>query len=91
MDSFTQLIVQQSPMPISAPVPHSYYCDDNMEAYQIMGPYDVGNERSRDLGSFTGATGPTGHVTPMNQPELTAPQSSSTLQDSRPGGRPNLV
>jgi hypothetical protein len=44
-----------------------------MEAYEIAGPYVADNEASRDLGSFTGATGPTGHVTPAAHPEVTAP------------------
>lgn len=91
MDKFTAMVAMQgNEMAISTPVPHSYYSDDNMDAYQIVGPYSYGNERGRDVGLFTGATGPSGHVTPMNQPELTAPASPSTLQDLRPGGHPDV-
>jgi hypothetical protein len=83
MDRFTQMVVQAEEHPISRPMPHSYYGDDNMEAYLIVGPYAADNEATTDLGLFTGATGPTGHVTPMAHPELTAPQSPSTLSDER--------
>ena len=51
----------------------TYDGDGNMEAYEIAGPYAADNEASRDVGSFTGATGPTGHVTPVAHPEVTAP------------------
>ena len=91
MDAFTEMVAAGgNEAAISTPAAHSYAGDDNMDAYQIVGPYAVGNERTRDLGMFTGATGPSGHVTPMNQPELTAPASPSTLQDTRPGGHPDV-
>ncbi len=75
LDRFTRMIVQDEEQPISRPAPHSYYGDDNMEAYRIVGPYCADNEATDDLGLFSGATGPTGHVTPRRHPELTAPQS----------------
>jgi hypothetical protein len=75
LDRFTRLIVQDEEHPISRPAPHSYYGDDNMEAYRIVGPYCADNEATNDLGLFSGATGPTGHVTPQRHPELAAPQS----------------
>lgn len=76
MDAFTAMVARAEEHPISRPMPHSYYGDDNMEAYHIVGPYCADNEATMDLGQFTGATGPTGHVTPRQHPELTAPQSS---------------
>jgi hypothetical protein len=81
VDAFTGMILAPGPHPISRPMPHSYAEDGNMEAYVIAGPYCQDNEAATDLGAFTGATGPTGHVTPINHPELTAPRSASTTSD----------
>ncbi len=83
LDAFTQMIVQAEEHPISRPMPHSYYGDDNMEAFAIVGPYVRTNEEATDLGAFTGATGPTGHVTPESHPELTAPASPSVTSSGR--------
>lgn len=72
-DTFTGLVVANAERAISQPAPHSYHGDDNMEAYRIAGPYCADNEAETDVGLFTGATGPSGHVTPAAHPELTAP------------------
>jgi hypothetical protein len=72
-DAFTRMILAADEVAISRPAAHSYAGDGNMEAYHIVGPYSRDNEAARDLGAFTGATGPTGHVTPEGHPELTAP------------------
>ncbi len=89
-DAFTEMVLSPGPHPISRPMPHSYAEDGNMEAYTIAGPYCQYPEASTDLGAFTGATGPTGHVTPQDHPELTAPQSPATLSDS-PAPRPSRL
>ena len=73
-DSFTGMIMSAGPGEFAAnPARHSYDGDGNMEAFEIAGPYSTGNEAETDVGTFTGATGPTGHVTPPAHPELTAP------------------
>ena len=72
-DAFTAMILSPGPTEQFTPARHSYDGDGNMEAYGIAGPYVADNEASRDVGSFTGATGPTGHVTPAAHPEVTAP------------------
>ena len=71
-DAFTTMILSSGSTEQFTPARHSYDGDGNMEAYEIAGPYAAGNEASRDVGSFTGATGPTGHVTPAAHPEVTA-------------------
>lgn len=73
VDSFTGMVATHPSSAIQAPARHSYDGDGNMEAYQIAGSYSVANEASTDLGRFTGATGPGGHVTPAGHPEVTAP------------------
>lgn len=62
-DQFTRLAMEAGPDGIATPAAHSYDGDGNMEAYEIAAPYAARNEASTDLGAFTGATGPTGHVT----------------------------
>ena len=73
-DSFTGYVLSAGPGEFAAnPARHSYDGDGNMEAYAIAGPYSTANEAETDLGLFTGATGPTGHVTSEAHPEITAP------------------
>lgn len=62
-DQFTRLAMEAGADGIATPAAHSYDGDGNMEAYEIVGPYTAANEAATDLGAFTGATGPTGHVT----------------------------
>jgi hypothetical protein len=90
LDAFTAHVLGDDRHPMSRPMPHSYAEDGNMEGYFIAGPYCKEPEAATDLGAFTGATGPTGHVTPQDHPELTAPQSPATLADT-PAPRPSRL
>lgn len=72
-DMFTGWVVGDDPAQTWEPAPHSYAGDGNMESYLIAAPYSKPNEAGTDVGAFTGATGPAGHVTLATQPEVTAP------------------
>lgn len=63
-DGFTRLVTEARADGLATPAAHSYDGDGNMESFSIAAPYSVRNEAETDLGAFTGATGPTGHVTP---------------------------
>lgn len=72
-DIFTDWVTNDKAGRTQDAATNSYYSDGNMEAFYAAPPYTAANEASTDLGAFTGATGPTGHVTNPNHPEITAP------------------
>jgi len=72
-DVFTDWVTDDKASETQDAVANSYYSDGNMEAYRIAGPYAAANEASTDVGAFTGATGPSGHVTPSDRPFATMP------------------
>ncbi len=63
-DRFTAMVNGAHVDGLATPALHSYDADDadgNMESYRIAGQYSAANEAGRDVGAFTGATGPSGH------------------------------